>query len=283
MLSSTCAITIFIFKFSSILLIFVVIIIKSINSSLFYLFLSCQFIFIFFSVTSIHLYLFLFFSVHLAGAISLYETMHKETGKMAPILLKVLPLLENPSDARELLLYVTNGDRVAMGHIKQVIGYALKPLCGLYDGYYCLNLGLESSQLCLRRLMEVSETLRMKQMPLSILGGYGRIGDTSQKGNWCCFRNETFNHKTSFPITVKTIVPKRGILEFDFMSSARPPTLSSSKNENKINKIEVVNSNRLFGLLEKCKLMTVSDRAEALRYLRKCRDDCNRVVSGTGT
>ena len=221
--------------------------------------------------------------MHLAGAISLYETMHKETGKMAPILLKVLPLLENPSDARELLLYVTNGDRVAMGHIKQVIGYALKPLCGLYDGYYCLNLGLESSQLCLRRLMEVSETLRMKQMPLSIIGGYGRIGDTSQKGNWSCFRNETFNHKTSFPITVKTIVPKRGILEFDFMSSARPPTLSSNNNENKINKIEVVNSNRLFGLLEKCKLMTVSDRAEALRYLRKCRDDCNRVVRGTGT
>ena len=200
--------------------------------------------------------------------------MHKETGKMAPILLKVLPLLQNPEDARELLLYVTNGDRMSMSHIKQAIGYALKPLCGLYDGYYCLNLGIESSQLCIRRLLEVSETLRIKQMAKSLIGGYGRIGDTSQKGNWSCFRNEILNHRISLPITVKTEIPKRGILEFDFLSSARPPLGGK--------KINCVNSRRLFGVLERCKLMAASDRSEAVRYLNKCRDDCNRVVKGTG-
>ena len=181
---------------------------------------------------------------------------------------QVLPLLQNPSDARELLLYVTEGDRLSMGHIKQIIGYALKPLCGMYDGYYCLNLSLESSQLCMRRLLEVSESLRVKQSALSIVGGIGRIGDTSQRGNWSCFRNETLNHRTPFPLTVKSIIPKRGILEFDFMSSSRPP--ASGK------KLIAVTSTRLFGVLERCKLMTLCDRAEALRYLTKCREDAIR-------
>ena len=69
--------------------------------------------------------------------------------------------LQNPADARKLLLQVTNGDRMQMSQLKQAVGHALKPLCGIYDGYYRLNLGLESSQICLRRLMEVSETLRL--------------------------------------------------------------------------------------------------------------------------
>ena len=183
-------------------------------------------------------------------------------------------MLQNPSDARELLLYVTDGDRLSMGHIKQVIGYALKPLCGTYDGYYCLNLNMESSQLCLRRLLEVSESLRVKQSALSIVGGMGRVGDTSQRGNWSCFRNETLNHKTPYPLTVKSVIPKRGILEFDFMSTSRPP---------KDKKLVAVTTNRLFGVLERCKLMIPSDRHEALRYLNKCREDGNRVVGGTGT
>ena len=200
--------------------------------------------------------------------------MQRETGKMAATLIKILPLLQNPSDTRELLLYVTNGDRFATNHIKQSIGCALKPLSGLYDGYYCLNLCNDSSQLCLRRLLEINESLRILQMPLSIIGGYGRIGDTSQKGNWSCFRNERLNCKLPFPITSKTIIPKMGILEFDFMSSARPPVRGK--------KIHAVHSSRLFGVLEKCKLMMNSDRLEALRYLQKCRVDCNRVVGGTG-
>ena len=72
-------------------------------------------------------------------------------------------LPQNPADARKLLLQVTNGDRMQMSQLKQAVGHALKPLCGIYDGYYRLNLGLESSQICLRRLMEVSETLRLAE------------------------------------------------------------------------------------------------------------------------
>ena len=35
---------------------------------------------------------------------------------------------------------------------------------------------------------------------------------------------------------------------------------------------------RLFAVLEKCNLMTVADRSEAIRYLNKCREDSNRII-----
>ena len=50
---------------------------------------------------------------------------------------------------------------LSLFQLKQSMGFALKPLCGSYDGYYRLNLGLESSQICLRCLMEINETLRL--------------------------------------------------------------------------------------------------------------------------
>jgi hypothetical protein len=42
--------------------------------------------------------------------------------------------------------------------------------------------GLVASQICLKLLMEINETLRVEQIAKSPLGGLGRIGDTSQKG-----------------------------------------------------------------------------------------------------
>ena len=67
-------------------------------------------------------------------------------------------------------------------------------------------------------------------------------------------------------------LPTRGILEFDFMSYQRP----DQKNEkNLINKLS---GKRLFSVLEKCNMMSQADRSEALKYLHKCREDCNRIV-----
>ena len=47
------------------------------------------------------------------------------------------------------------------------------------------------------------------------LGGSGRIGDTSQKGNWSCFRNEILNSTTPTTLSYRTTVgdlPTSGIL-----------------------------------------------------------------------
>ena len=46
-------------------------------------------------------------------------------------------------------------------------------------------------------------------------GGSGRVGDTSQKGNWSCFRNEILNSTTPISISYRTSMgdlPCRGIL-----------------------------------------------------------------------
>ena len=113
----------------------------------------------------------------------------------------------------------------------------------------------------------------MEQFRRSPMGGAGRIGDTSQKGNWSCFRNEYLNSSTPFSLNSKTTsadIPHRGILEFDFTSSQRPEHLPGY--------CQAFQAKRLFAVLEKCRLMNYSDRAEALRYLHKCREDCNRIV-----
>ena len=68
-------------------------------------------------------------------------------------------------------------------------------------------------------------------------------------------------------------LPIIGILEFDFMSYNRPNLRPNSKEM--VNKL---NSKRLFGVLEKCNLMNKFDQLEALKYLNKCREDCNRVI-----
>ena len=132
---------------------------------------------------------------------------------------------------------------------------------------------------------------RVEQFAQSPTGGPGRIGDTSQKGNWSCFRNEIMNSSTPFSIGPKTVadeIPSRGILEFDFSSSRRPEQQNSAGNRRhshhqsqRPQKLQAFRSNRLFAVLTNCKLMSYSDKPEALRYLHKCREDCNRIIKVT--
>ena len=74
--------------------------------------------------------------LHLSEATHLYKVMQKDTNKSSAILLKILPLLAHPNDARKMMLLVTNGGRIQMSQIKQSIGFAFGPLCGQHDGYY---------------------------------------------------------------------------------------------------------------------------------------------------
>jgi hypothetical protein len=66
--------------------------------------------------------------LHLAEAIQVYETMYQETGKTSAVLMKILPLLADPEEARKLLLRVTKGDRLHMNRLKQAMGSTLKGL-----------------------------------------------------------------------------------------------------------------------------------------------------------
>jgi hypothetical protein len=130
-------------------------------------------------------------------------------------------------DARELITRTTKNDKTNIFQLKQELGISLlRPIIGLPDGFFVLDLAHESSRLALTRLLEISQThahLTGVRSPVS----YRRFGDVSQKGNFSCFRNELFNDE---PITLSTntfpVIPKSGRLCFDFMSSCREGYLS---------------------------------------------------------
>lgn len=49
-------------------------------------------------------------------------------------------------------------------------------------------------------------------------------GDTSQKGNWCNFRNEKFNGSPcAIDMDFSKSLPWNGVLEFDYVATTRPP------------------------------------------------------------
>eukprot|EP00603_Paraphysomonas_imperforata_P008260 CAMPEP_0114432380 /NCGR_PEP_ID=MMETSP0103-20121206/11125_1 /TAXON_ID=37642 ORGANISM="Paraphysomonas imperforata, Strain PA2" /NCGR_SAMPLE_ID=MMETSP0103 /ASSEMBLY_ACC=CAM_ASM_000201 /LENGTH=1408 /DNA_ID=CAMNT_0001602053 /DNA_START=145 /DNA_END=4371 /DNA_ORIENTATION=- len=51
-----------------------------------------------------------------------------------------------------------------------------------------------------------------------------RRGDTSQKGNWCNFRNEKINSSSiEIGMEFSKSLPWSGVLEFDYVSTTRPP------------------------------------------------------------
>lgn len=117
----------------------------------------------------------------------------------------------------------------------------------------------------------------------------GRIGDTSQKGNWSCFRNELHNGKTlvalnlsAYTDLVTGMQSTKGErtstqhLEFDFVTTKRPapPGLACQ--------VPTVSVKRLFSVLETCGLLRSEDRVPALRYLHRCRIDCNASTLANG-
>lgn len=155
-------------------------------------------------------------------AYSMYKSVYKEIRDKAGTLLKVVPLMTNPADSRQLVSKVTNDNRVEVARIKMAFGVTFRPMLGSYNGYYCLDLSKELHRMCLQRLLLESQTQASKRATASIIA-FGKVGDTSQHGNWSCFRNEVFNGK-SVVMTPELVtpMPQTGTLEFDFATTARP-------------------------------------------------------------
>ena len=151
-------------------------------------------------------------------ALKVYKAINAETGNMSTALSKVLVRMLNTADARALLAKVTNNESMKVTRVKQALSNAYNPLLGNVNGYYCLNLSQEMDRLCLTQLLEHSKIVnarRYKDLSFGCLDG--KLGDTSQNGNWTCFRNASLN-KEPFLITSAAFIPMKttGILEFDF-------------------------------------------------------------------
>lgn len=101
--------------------------------------------------------------------------------------------------------------------LKQRLGTSLLPLIGIYSGYYHLDLTFATDRVCLKKLIERSvrncdDRIRQK------------LGDTSQNGNWTCFRNEYHPDNPDARIIPKYFypLPEKAKVEFDFINIARP-------------------------------------------------------------
>jgi len=126
-------------------------------------------------------------------ALFLYNSLVQDTGDPFRALNQLLPRMTNSNDARALVSRVVGEDTMQMGILKQSTGLALRPLFGVPNGYYKLDLSKEMDRVCLLRLLEISKTTNCKRMLRNEREGCGSVGDTSQKGNNSCFRNEIVN------------------------------------------------------------------------------------------
>ncbi|CAK9252797.1 unnamed protein product [Sphagnum jensenii] len=192
-------------------------------------------------------------------ALQIFKTIHSETGNIATALATVLPRMAFQSEARALLNKAVDNDLVKMARVKKTLGSAYQPLLGCVNGFYRLNLSVETDRLCLTHLLGHSKSLMEKRLKFHSHGFHleGKVGDTSQHGNWTCFRNELYNGE-SFQITSSAFTPMKrtGILEFDFSSCMRPPL-----EENSISDFRVVR------ILANISLLESGNIPEALKQL----------------
>ena len=209
--------------------------------------------------------------LRLNEAYKYYITMYNDIGDKARVVSKLLPQMTLSSEARILVSKVTNDDQVMISRIKQTLGLAMRPIFGLANGFYSLNLSKEVDRMCFMKLLELGTTVNSKRMLLSKMG-IGRIGDTSQHNNWSCFRNEFFNGEPMV-ITVEkfTPLPRMGKLEFDFSGALRPSFGQVHLSDNKLVRV-----------LMNMTLVPMDGYDATLKQLRKFTKESTFTVKGDG-
>ena len=148
--------------------------------------------------------------IRLDDALIVCQNMSKESKNKANVLARLLRQMSTVDQARQLIDKVIQGDKSELLRLKREIGDCLRPLLGVPNGFYMLDMSEEFDRRCVLSLWEISSTLAHRRSVASPLG-YGLVGDTSQKGNWTCFRNELLN---SVPIVISsafvTDLPHKG-------------------------------------------------------------------------
>ena len=161
--------------------------------------------------------------LRLDEALSCCVTMLQDGKDPTKVMRMILPQMEGAKDAQAIVRQITNGDRAELMKLKREIGNALRPILGAPNGYYICDLSDEMDRFCMIRLLEISKTQAVKRQASHAYFEKTQIGDLSQKRNWSCFRNELLDSK---PIVIDEVfatpLPRKGMLEFDFVCAARP-------------------------------------------------------------
>eukprot|EP01032_Pedospumella_encystans_P009853 gene9853-11567_t len=202
-------------------------------------------------------------------AMGVAETLLKENSNRTEILARILPNMASAADARMLVAKLLNNNKIEVQKLRREVGFALKPMLGVMDGHYSLDLSNKMDKFCLNKLLEVGMTIAFRRANKSRLG-YGLVGDCSQKGNWSSFRNEMFNGR---PVSVTTDfaspMPRSGRLEFDFVS------------EQRVGKDDfILNDVRFTNMLVRVFQVRSEERDFVLTKLQKTRERCDRTLLG---
>lgn len=212
------------------------------------------------------------YKVRLDEALVLSHQLMKETSNKVRVLATLLPQMSTSSDARALVTKMLGQNLLELARLKREIGQSYRVLMGQPDGFYSLDLSNEMDRFCINRLLEISMTTQHYRSAKRSCLGYGKLGDTSQKGNFSCFRNELLNKKPiSVSVEFASPLPRTGKLEFDFVSQRR------FKADN-----FALNDIRFTNLLVKMFLLNPLERPKVITHLRMIRKHCDRALGGDG-
>jgi Ran GTPase-activating protein (RanGAP) involved in mRNA processing and transport len=165
--------------------------------------------------------------LRLSEAMALFQVMYSEGGHRLKTLANLVVRVDNPIDAKKMIIKVTRGSKVELGLLRSIMNYTIRPILGFFNGYYMLDLSKEMDRICLSRLLEHNEGCAVTRQRKASISP--KLGDTSQKQNWSCFRNEMMNGQPfSVAISKFQPMPQRGKLSFDFSSTWRPAVIDKS-------------------------------------------------------
>eukprot|EP00981_Chlorochromonas_danica_P002470 scaffold474_cov169-Ochromonas_danica.AAC.5 len=155
--------------------------------------------------------------LHLEEGQKLYQQIFQKSDDPTPLLGKLLMHMLTSDDAMRMIACFVGGDIVKIRRLKQRLGAAYYPVIGIYSGFYCLDLSDGLDRLCMKILIEKSVRSTQARHRKG-------LWDTSQNGQWSCFRND-YSPDNSIPsISFKYLfpIPRKGKIEFDFVSIERP-------------------------------------------------------------
>ena len=145
-------------------------------------------------------------------ALLIYRFMLNEVGEKNIVLSRLLPIMPNYFDARQLIDISLGNDVPGRVTLRQVMGPSYRVITGSPTGFYTLHLSKEVDRSCLRRLFDYSNSIIKHRIIEQ------KLGDTSQHGNGYGFRNAVLDGS---PVIITkewgACLPDKGKLEFDFV------------------------------------------------------------------
>ena len=216
--------------------------------------------------------------LRLDEAFQIYKTMVEETRNKVKSTLRLLPQIHNTHECKALVKKICKGDRSSLLQIKNQLGQCVKPMFGHLNGYYSLDLSKEFDRICLSQLLEKSRSAAGKRASASRWGGYGTLGDTSQDGNWSCFRNEMLDKKPVYITTERFIpMPSTGKVEFDFSTVERPDYDASHPDD-----LQALDDSKFIRMLNAYKFITEDDIEDCESLLEEWSTKLRETIGGIG-